>query len=230
MQISAVEAQIAELDFVASSRAEVQAVYDAYLAIDSAERAYVSNYFALSRLLPIVGIEYEEEEIRYNSGDAGIVIPEEYFDYTDQAAVNALPKNLTTAYRAEVLRLWNKINNSVDFEGKAEMTITLEKAKNEINAIQAEIDAIQAGIKEELYPFEWTGLKTRRGVRIVQPLYGAFGVRPCAVRTVRHGRAPQEQDASGQSAYGAHRRRMLCDCGGGNCRVCGCCISKNAGV
>ena len=164
MQISAVEAQIAELDFVASSRAEVQAVYDAYLAIDSAERAYVSNYFALSRLLPIVGIEYEEEEIRYNSGDAGIVIPEEYFDYTDQAAVNALPKNLTTAYRAEVLRLWNKINNSVDFEGKADMTITLEKAKNEINAIQAEIDAIQAGIKEELYPFEWIGLEKRGAV------------------------------------------------------------------
>lgn len=163
-QIRDAEKQIAALDFTTSTRSEVQAVYDAYLAIDSAERSYVSGYCELSRMLSVVGIEYEAEEIRYNSGDAGLVTPSEYFDYTDQAAVRALPKDLTTAYRAEVLRLWEKINRSVDFEGKAEMIITLEKAKNGIDAIQAEIDDIKAEIREELYPFDRITLAKRGAV------------------------------------------------------------------
>ncbi len=173
-QIAAVEKQIEGLDIPTSGKEEIQSVYDAYHSIDSAERSYVANYSQLSRLLSVVGIEYEEEEIDYNSGDAGIVIPTEYFDYADQAAVRALPETLTTAYRAEVLRLWNKINNSVDFEGKEAMTITLEKAKNEIDFIQAEIDSIKAGIREELYPFEWIGLEKRGTVYELYDRYMAL--------------------------------------------------------
>ena len=172
-QIAAVEKQIAALD-ISSSVADIRAVYDAYLSIESAERCYVRNYASLSELLAFVGIDYEKEGVDYNSGDAGVTIPTEYFNYTDQAAVNALPEKLTTAYRAEVLRLWNKINNSVDFEGKDEMTIKLEKAKNEIDSILAEIEDIKAEIKEQLYPFEWIGLDKRDTVHALYDRYMAL--------------------------------------------------------
>lgn len=58
-------------------------------------------------------------------------MPTEYFSPSDIEALEGLPETLTTAYRSEVLRLWSKINNSVDFDGKQEYTIKLEKAKNE---------------------------------------------------------------------------------------------------
>ena len=44
------------------------------------------------------------------------------------------------------------------------MMITLEKAKNQIDAIQAEIDAIKQEIKEELYPFQSIGLSKKATV------------------------------------------------------------------
>lgn len=172
-EIAETEKRIAQLN-ASSSAEELQAVYAAYLAIDGAERSYVHNYAALSALLAVAGIEYEKEEIRYNSGDAGVVVPTEYFDYADQAAVRALPERLTTAYRTQVLRLWNKINHSVDFEAKAEMTVALEKAKNEIDAIQAEIDAIKAEIKNSLYPFEGIGLGKRSRIHALYDRYIAL--------------------------------------------------------
>ncbi len=170
-QIAEVETQIDALDAALSSKSEIQRVYDLYLAIDGAERSYVSNYKTLSNLLSLVGIEYEKEEIEYNGGDAGIVVPTEYFNYSDQAAVNALSEIITTAYRSEVLRLWNKIKNSVDFEGKRQMTVKLEKIKNQIDDILAEIDDIKAQIKEYLYPFDRIGLD-KRG--IAAELYGRY--------------------------------------------------------
>lgn len=169
-QIAAAEAEIAALTDD-SSEDEIRAVYGDYLAINALERSYVRNYKKLSELLEAFGIEYEKEEPIYNSGDAGVSVPTEYFDYGDQASVNALPSKLTLAHRTEVLRLWKKINNSVDFEGKREMTIRLEKAKNEIDAIQAEIDDIKKEIKEQLYPFEFIGLNKRE---IVYALYERY--------------------------------------------------------
>lgn len=169
-QIAEAEMQIALLTPDSDSE-ELRRVYAEYLEIDAAERSYVKNYAKLSGLLSFAGIEYEKEEIEYNSGDAGITTPTEYFNEADQAAVNALPKKLTTAYRAEVLRLWNKINNSIDFEGKDEMTIQLEKAKNEIDGILAEIDDIKAEIKEQLYPFDWIGLNKRDAVHALYDRY-----------------------------------------------------------
>ena len=169
-QIKAVESKIPSLT-VTSSTQEIKDVYDEYLAIDGSERSYVTNYSELSDLLAFAGIDYEEENITYNSGDAGLVIPTEYFTAEDIEATEALPKTLTTAYRAEVLRLWQKIQNSVEFDRKQEMTILLEKAKNEIDALQDEIDSLQREIKEDLYPFENIGLDKRK---TVYDLYNRF--------------------------------------------------------
>ena len=172
-QIVKVEAQIETLTQTSKTE-EIRAVYNAYLEIEGTERSYVKNYKKLSELLALAGIEYEEEEIHYNSGDAGVVVPIEEFTDVDKQAVNALPEILTTQYRAEVLRLFQKIQNSFDFEGKQQMIIKLEKAKNEIDSIQAEIDSIKTDIKEQLYPFEWIGLSKRNMVHELYERYLAL--------------------------------------------------------
>ena len=98
-----------------------------------------------------------------------MIRPIEEFTETDRAAVDALPGELTTAYRAQVLRLWEKIRNCFDFEGKQDYYDRLEAAKNRIEAIQAEIDALNAEIREKLYPFDRISLKDKKTVdRIVE--------------------------------------------------------------
>ena len=153
---------------------ELKEVYDAYLEIPVEERSYVSNYKDLSVLLVAADIPFEKEELQYNSGDAGVTVPTEYFSPSDIEALEGLPETLTTAYRSEVLRLWSKINNSVDFDGKQEYTIKLEKAKNEIDAIYAEIEALRKAIKEELYPFDSITLSKRKTVHELYDRYLAL--------------------------------------------------------
>ncbi len=162
-QISSVSQQIASLTEL-SSKEQISTVYEAYWQVPSAERRYVYDYYKLADLMTFAGVEFHEENIEYNSGNAGVVEPTEYFDYTDQQAVDNLPQVLTTANRAEVLRLWTKINASVEFEGKQDYTIKLEKAKNYIDGILAEVDSLKADIKSRLYPFNSIGLGKRGDV------------------------------------------------------------------
>ncbi|MCM1042709.1 MAG: terpene cyclase/mutase family protein [Corallococcus sp.] len=169
-QIADIEQNIAKLTSLSSTQ-EVRAVYDEYLALDGSERSYVRNYTQLSSLLEFCGIEFEKEEIEYNSGDAGMTTPTEYFTADDISAAESLPQTLTTAYRADVLTLWRKLQNSVEFERKHEMTVLLEKAKNAIDLLQKEIDSLKTDIREKLYPFESIGLDKRD---IVYDLYGRY--------------------------------------------------------
>lgn len=172
-QIAEVEKDIMGLSFT-SPTAEIQSVYDEYLAIEGSERSYVKNYAKLSAILAFAGIEYADEGFDYNSGDAGVITPIEEFTAVDIAAVDALPEKLTTAYRAEVLRLWSKIQNCFDFDGKQAYYIKLDKAKNEIEAIQFEIDSIKAEIKEKLYPLDKIGLSARKTVHELYERYIAL--------------------------------------------------------
>lgn len=162
-QIAGVEKDINGLGFTSSS-SEIQSVYDEYLEIEGSERSYVKNYSKLSEILAFAGIPYADESIDYNNGDAGVITPIEEFTSVDIEAVNALPGKLTTACRAEVLRLWSKIQNCFDFEGKQTYYIKLEKAKNEIEAIQHELEDIKAEIKKKLYPFDKISLSDRKTV------------------------------------------------------------------
>lgn len=144
--------------------AELKAVYDLYLALEGTERSYVYNYYRLSALIEFAGMEFEAEDIKYNSGDAGVVEAITEFTDVDKKAVDALPTNITTAYRAEVLRLYSKLTKSFDFDGKKQYLIKLEKAKNEIDAIEAEVADIKNEIKQALYPFDSITLSDRNKV------------------------------------------------------------------
>lgn len=168
--IAEVERQIDCLTLTSHS-SELQSVYDLYLDIDAAERCYVKNYYKLSDLLVFAGLPFAKETIEYNSGNAGVVVAMEEFTDVDKAAVDALPGKLTTAYRADVLRLWEKIRNCFDFSDKQVYYIKLDKAKNEIRAIEDEIGSIRSGIKEKLYPFESIGLSDRETVHELYERY-----------------------------------------------------------
>ena len=172
-QIAQVETQIETIN-ENTSVSELQGVYNAYWSISSLERSYVKNYAKLSQLLKEANISYYEEEMIFNSGDAGVIVPIEIFTDVDMAATDALPTTLTTEYRAEVLRLWNKINNCFDFDDKQTYYIKLEKAKNAIEEIQNEIDDIKAEIKDKLYPFDKISLSDRETIHVLYERYMAL--------------------------------------------------------
>lgn len=87
-----------------------------------------------------------------------------YFSLTDRSAVDTLPSSLTTEQYVEVIKLLTKIEQSDDFEGKDEYLQKLTKAKADIAAIQAEIDAMNKEVKEKLYPFDSMGLRNKSAV------------------------------------------------------------------
>ena len=168
-----VTAGIENLSYV-SDRAEVERVYEKYLDIDSAERSYVYNYEDLSDILRFKEIPYAEEITDYNSGDAGDTEPMYEFTSTDVARTDALPRKLTMANRAEVLKLFAKIKNSFDFPEKSKYYAKLEKAKNEIDGLDEEIASIKRLIKEKLYPFNKITLKDKKTIYDLYNRYTAL--------------------------------------------------------
>lgn len=171
--ISDVTAEIENLTYV-SDRAEVERVYKKYLDIDSAERSYVYNYEYLSDILSFKEIPYAEETTDYNSGDAGDSGPMYEFTSTDISRTDALPRKLTMANRAEVLKLFAKIKNSFDFPEKSKYYAKLEKAKNEIDGLDEEIASIKRLIKEKLYPFDKITLKDKKTIYDLYNRYTAL--------------------------------------------------------
>lgn len=154
-----------------TSKTELQGIYNAYQAIPASERSYVYNYYKLSALLQSAGIEYCQEEMDFNNGNDEEIVTMEVFTDVDMAKVDALPTNLTTEYKVEVLTLWAKIRNCFDFEGKQDYYIKLEKAKNAIDELQAQIDLLKADIKQHLYPFDSISLSDKK---VVQDLYNRY--------------------------------------------------------
>ncbi len=86
------------------------------------------------------------------------------FDDADREAADSLPDTLTTAYEATVTSLLDKLLRSEDFDGKAAYLQKLTDAKATIAAIRAEIDALNAEIRETLYPFDRLTVRDRETV------------------------------------------------------------------
>lgn len=86
------------------------------------------------------------------------------FGDADREAADSLPENLTTAYEATVTFLLDKLLRSADFDGKAAYLQKLTDAKETIAAIRAEIDDINAEIREKLYPFDQLTVRDKETV------------------------------------------------------------------
>lgn len=153
---------------------EVADTYVKYLAIDVTERSYVFNYYKLSLLLEKNGIEFEKEDMRYSDSESDEPFLLYEFSEADKQAVNELPKKLTLEHKSEVLRLWAKINNCFDFDGKQAYVAKLELSKNAIDELEEEILALSADIKEKLYPFDNITIKDKNVVYELFERYSAL--------------------------------------------------------
>lgn len=85
------------------------------------------------------------------------------FTEADKAAVDALPEALTTEQAVQVQKLFKKLRQTGDFPDRQRYLGILSQAKETIDGIQREIDAINALAQEKLYPYETVGL-SRKGI------------------------------------------------------------------
>ncbi len=159
-----------------STKSEVLSAIEKYIAVDELDRNYVTNYWKLSPLAKKHNLELPKEDIVFSGngsqGDEVITI----FMPGDADAVAALPaiSDLTTEQYVEVVTLFEKLKNAENKDDYQNSYIVLEKAYNQIRAIQAEIEDIKAEIKEQLYPFEWIGLDKRDTVHALYDRYMAL--------------------------------------------------------
>ena len=94
-----------------------------------------------------------------------------YFAQSDRDAVDALPGLLTTENYVTVIKLLDKLEKSEDFEGKEHYTSVLNEAKEQIQAVQDEIDGINRDVLEKLYPFNKISLKDKKTVDSIVSRY-----------------------------------------------------------
>lgn len=159
-----------------SNVGEISDTYAKYLSIDALNRSYVSNYRKLSQIMTFAGVPFAEETFDYKSGEVTVDDAVREFTEVDMKAVDELPlqEKLTLKNRAEVLRLWSKINNCFDFERKNYYTARLELAKKRIDDIMAEVESLAADIKEKLYPFDNITLADKDAVYALYARYSAL--------------------------------------------------------
>ena len=97
-----------------------------------------------------------------------------YFSNSDRKEADSLPEKLTTEHYVVVTKLLYKLENSEDFEGKDTYLQRLTAAKSQIEALQEEIDAINAEVLEKLYPFDSISLGDKAVVDSIVDRYNAL--------------------------------------------------------
>lgn len=172
-QIAAAEEEIALLT-AESSFEEIQKAYAQYLEIDSGERSYVSNYRKLSELLVLAGIPYAGEQMEYNTGAGKGLGYSEDFTEADRECADGLPERVTLAQRTTIQRLFYKVQNCPDFEGKEAYKVLLEEKMGQIEEREREVDALNAGIAEKLYPLDSLTLADLKTVEELMARYEAL--------------------------------------------------------
>ena len=154
-RIAELEAAIGAMD-ASPARTELKALLTSYYSLPADERSYVGNYGTLSDAAKAAGVDIEKiaasTEVVESPDDEPDDTPTLSFSQADREAVEALPERLTTAQYAKVVTLLTKLSQSEDFEGKDGYLQRLTTAKEQIDALQAEIDAINAEVLESSIP------------------------------------------------------------------------------
>ena len=175
-RIADLKAQIDKID--SASKSDLEALLTSFYSLPEDERNYVSNYRNLSDAAKSAGVDIEliadmtpVVESPKNNGDESVLL---YFSDSDRNAADSLPEKLTTEQYVLVTTLLDKLQQSEDFEGKEQYLQKLIKAKEEIAAVQAEIDSINSEIKEKLYPFDRMSLNDKKTVDGIVNRYEAL--------------------------------------------------------
>ncbi len=149
-----------------------------FYALPKWERSYVQHYWVLSDAAKKAGIDVLAlaetvtvvEDPDRQEPDTELL----YFSPSDKKMVDSLPEELTTEYYVSVVKLLDKLEKSEDFDGKEAYFVRLTEAKQKIAAIQAEIDALNAAILEELYPFTDMSISNKKAVDAIVARYEAL--------------------------------------------------------
>lgn len=138
----------------------------------------MGNYGTLSDAAKAAGVDIEKiaasTEVVESPDDEPDDTPTPSFSQADREAVEALPERLTTAQYAAGRNAADKAVPTEDFEGKDGYLQRLTTAKEQIDALQAEIDAINAEVLEKLYPFDSISLKDKKTVDSLVARYNAL--------------------------------------------------------
>ena len=149
-----------------------------FYALPADERSYVKGYWTLSDAARAAGVDVDgiADETPVIADDANRTDEKPLLSFTlaDRAAVDALPERLTTGQYVTVTALLDRLEQSEAFDGMGRYLARLTAAKREIAAIQAEIDSINAEIREKLYPFEHITLADRGTVENIVRRYRAL--------------------------------------------------------
>ena len=150
----------------------------AFYALPETERCYVTGYWALSDAARAAGVDVDgiadTTQVVENPDDTPDDRPLLSFTLSDRAAADALPERLTTEQYVTVTTLLDKLRQCEEFDGMERYLAKLSAAKREIAAIQAEIDSINAEVREKLYPFDGITLKDRKTVNGIVARYNAL--------------------------------------------------------
>lgn len=176
-RITTLEEKIAGISG-ATPKSELNSLLTDYYSLPEDERDYVHTYWSLSDAAKAAGVDVEaiagSTEVVESPDDAEEDTVLLYFSDVDKAAVDALPEKLTTEQYVTVTKLLDKLENAEDFDGKEHYLQKLATAKNQIAAVQAAIDAINAEVLEKLYPFESISLGDKAVVDDIVARYNAL--------------------------------------------------------
>lgn len=175
--IADLEADIAALED-SPPQTQLESLLRAYYTLPENERAYVRGYWTLSDAARAAGVDVDSiaestpvtENPDSGSGDTPLLD----FSAADKEAVDSLPERLTTEQYVTVTKLLDKLEHSKEFEGKEAYRQKLTAAKAAVAEVQAEIDAINAQVLEELYPFDSISLGDKKTVDHIVARYNAL--------------------------------------------------------
>lgn len=108
-----------------------------------------------------------------NGAAPGDNAPSAFSDAYRQA-VDSLPGTLTTEHYVTVTTLLDRLERSPDFAEKEAYRQKLTAAKERIAQIQAEIDSLNAEIRDKLYPFDSISLRDKRAADAIAKRYAAL--------------------------------------------------------
>lgn len=177
-RISSLQNKIAGIDGD-TKEAVLTGLLTEFYELPENERSYVNNYWILSdtaneKKIDVSAIAATTSAVEDTNKQGPDDTPLLYFSESDRAEADALPDRLTTESYVIVIKLLDKLDQSEDFDGKETYTAKLTDAKRKIAAIQGEIDALNAEIREKLYPFDGITLSDKQTVDGIVERYEAL--------------------------------------------------------
>lgn len=180
-KIVSLEGEIAGIPSEAEKmdKAVLKKLFATYLEIPVEERSYVYNYVRLADAMEKIGIkntsELFTEHVGVNRDGNGTITPlfgkqtykraNELFTKADQEKVQALLKEKpSTAHFVEVVKLINQLENAKNKAEYEYLMIDLQNLRNEMEALEQEIEAMNETILNELHPFHDISVRDRKVV------------------------------------------------------------------